>query len=78
MRKQGGAVGFYGLKNVDEFVAEVFTNPDFQAALRDISEERGEIDLDWLKEKDPEEAREWLVKLRGVGPKTAAIVMVFA
>lgn len=52
--------------------------PNIQAALRDISEERGEIDLDWLKEKNPEEAREWLVKLRGVGPKTAAIVMVFA
>ena len=34
VRKNGGAAGFYGLKNVDEFVAEVFTNPDFQAALR--------------------------------------------
>jgi len=52
--------------------------PNIQAALRDITEERGEIDLAWLKEKDPEEARKWLVKLRGVGPKTAAIVMVFA
>ncbi len=51
--------------------------PNIQAALRDITEERGEIDLEWLKEKDPEEARNWLVKLRGVGPKTAAIVMVF-
>lgn len=52
--------------------------PNIQAALRDITEERGEIDLDWLKEKGPEEARNWLVRLRGVGPKTAAIVMVFA
>lgn len=52
--------------------------PNIQAALRGITEERGEIDLDWLKEKDPEEARDWLVKLRGVGPKTAAIVMVFS
>ena len=52
--------------------------PNIQAALRDITEERGKIDLDWLREKDPEEARKWLVKLRGVGPKTAAIVMVFA
>lgn len=34
VRKQGGAAGFYGLTNVDEFVAEVFTNPDFQNALR--------------------------------------------
>ena len=52
--------------------------PNIQAALRDITAERGEIDLDWLKDIDPEDAREWLVKLRGVGPKTAAIVMVFA
>ncbi len=52
--------------------------PNIQAALRDITAERGEIDLDWLKQKDPEEARRWLVNLRGVGPKTAAIVMVFA
>ena len=52
--------------------------PNIQAALRNITEERGKIDLDWLREKDPEEARKWLVKLRGVGPKTAAIVMVFA
>jgi len=52
--------------------------PNIQAALRDITAERGEIALDWLKDIDPEDAREWLVKLRGVGPKTAAIVMVFA
>lgn len=52
--------------------------PNIQAALRDITAERGEIDLSWLKEIDAEEARNWLVKLRGVGPKTAAIVMVFA
>ena len=37
VRKQPGAAGFYGTKNVDEFVAEVFTNPDFQAALRKMN-----------------------------------------
>ena len=52
--------------------------PNIQAALRDITAERGEIDLDWLKEMDLDEVRSWLVNLRGVGPKTAAIVMVFA
>ena len=52
--------------------------PNIQAALRDITEERGAIDLDWLKEIEVEETRKWLVNLRGVGPKTAAIVMVFA
>ena len=41
VRKNGGAAGFYGLKNVDEFVAEVFTNPDFQAALRTMSAPAG-------------------------------------
>ena len=52
--------------------------PNIQAALRDITAERGEIDLDWLRGTDAESARKWLVGLRGVGPKTAAIVMVFA
>ncbi|MEG0939725.1 hypothetical protein [Comamonas sp.] len=41
VRKQPGAAGFYGISdkqgNVDEFVAEVFTNPDFQKALRQMS-----------------------------------------
>lgn len=41
VRKQPGAAGFYGLKNVDEFVAEVFTNPDFQAALRKMNAPSG-------------------------------------
>jgi len=52
--------------------------PNIQAALRDITQARGEIDLDWLKELSTEEARAWLVSLKGVGPKTAAIVMVFS
>lgn len=41
VRKQKGVAGFYGTKNVDEFVAEVFTNPDFQAALRKIKAPTG-------------------------------------
>lgn len=52
--------------------------PNIQAALTAISEKNGAIDLDWLKDLDSEEARDWLVNLKGVGPKTAAIVMVFA
>ncbi|MFA5386807.1 MAG: PLxRFG domain-containing protein [Candidatus Paceibacterota bacterium] len=39
--KQKSLAGFYGIKNVDEFVAEVFTNPDFQQALRNISAPSG-------------------------------------
>lgn len=41
VRKQGGAAGFYGLKNVDEFVVEVFTNRDFQRALRNMNAPSG-------------------------------------
>jgi hypothetical protein len=41
VRKQKGAAGFYGTKNVDEFVAEAFTNPDFQTALRQMSAPAG-------------------------------------
>lgn len=52
--------------------------PAIQNALRAIFEERAEFDLDWLAEKTPAEARDWLLRLKGVGPKTAAIVMVFS
>ncbi|HSN94128.1 MAG TPA: endonuclease III [Anaerolineaceae bacterium] len=52
--------------------------PSIQNALRAIFEERAEFDLDWLAEKTPAEARDWLLGLKGVGPKTAAIVMVFS
>ena len=43
-----------------------------------ITEERGQIELDFLKLFSPQEATDWLVKLKGVGPKTAAIVLLFS
>ncbi|MGC9356850.1 MAG: endonuclease III domain-containing protein [Anaerolineae bacterium] len=52
--------------------------PRIQAALERITEERGEITLDFLKEMSLEEARSWLEGIKGVGPKTAAIVLLFA
>lgn len=52
--------------------------PRIQAALQTISEERGELTLDFLAEMSVEEARRWLTRLKGVGPKTAAIVLLFA
>ena len=52
--------------------------PNIQRALRQISEERGELDLSFLKEMPVEEARAWLTKFKGVGPKTAAIVLLFS
>jgi endonuclease-3 len=52
--------------------------PAIQNALRVITAEQGKIDLDFLKIKTSQEAAEWLVKLKGVGPKTAAIVLLFS
>lgn len=52
--------------------------PAIQNALRVISEERGEIELDFLTSQSSQEASDWLIKLKGVGPKTAAIVLLFS
>jgi len=51
--------------------------PRIQAALRRILEERGEFNLDFLADLPLEEAKRWLLSLKGVGPKTAAIVLLF-
>ena len=47
-------------------------------ALDYIAERRGRLELDFLREMSVDEAREWLMAIRGVGPKTAAIVLLFA
>jgi endonuclease-3 len=52
--------------------------PRIQSILTQISAERGSLDLDFLKELPREEARAWLGRFKGVGPKTAAIVMQFS
>ncbi len=52
--------------------------PRIQSILRQITEERGELNLDFLRGMPPDEARAWLIKFNGVGPKTAAIVMQFS
>ncbi len=52
--------------------------PRLQAALRAISERQGAISLDFLRDKPLAEARQWLLDLHGVGPKTAAIVLLFS
>jgi endonuclease-3 len=51
--------------------------PRIQQVLRQITEERGSLDLSFLKDLPLEEARAWLMKFNGVGPKTAAIVLCF-
>jgi endonuclease III len=52
--------------------------PRIQQVLREITAERGSLDLVFLKDLPLEEARAWLMKFKGVGPKTAAIVLLFS
>ena len=52
--------------------------PRLQQVLRDITTERGSLDLSFLADMPIEEARDWLTKFKGVGPKTAAIVLCFS
>jgi len=52
--------------------------PRMQQVLRAITEERGSLHLDFLAGLPIEEARAWLTKFNGVGPKTAAIVLCFS
>jgi endonuclease-3 len=52
--------------------------PRIQQVLRSITEERGNLDLSFLGDLAVEEARAWLTRFNGVGPKTAAIVLCFS
>lgn len=52
--------------------------PRIQQVLKAITAERGDLDISFLKEYSVEEARAWLTKFNGVGPKTAAIVLCFS
>lgn len=51
--------------------------PRIQAALRRITEERGELNIDFLAKLPMREARAWLLSINGIGPKTASIVLLF-
>jgi endonuclease III len=52
--------------------------PRIQKALQEISSELGSLDISFLKDLPIKEARAWLMKFKGVGPKTAAIVLLFS
>jgi endonuclease III len=52
--------------------------PRIHAVLYTIKEARGRIELDFLSRMPAPEAAGWLRGLPGVGPKTAAIVLLFA
>jgi len=49
-----------------------------QEVLREITRLRGALELDFLQDLPLEEARSWLMQFKGVGPKTAAIVLLFS
>jgi endonuclease III len=52
--------------------------PRMQQVLREITAERGSLEIDFLRALPTDEARAWLLKFNGVGPKTAAIVLQFS
>ena len=49
-----------------------------KATLAEIKQRVGELDLSLLNDMELEAAKEWLTSLHGVGPKTAAIVLLFS
>lgn len=52
--------------------------PRIQAILREVHEREGGFDLRRLRELSDAEARDYLISLPGIGPKTAAVVLSFA
>ncbi len=69
----------------DEVVQTIYSSglanqkgPRIQAALRFIYQERGVIDLDFLNEMPLDVAQAWLTQIKGIGPKTAAIILLFS
>jgi endonuclease-3 len=52
--------------------------PRIQGVLSEITTQRGALNLDFLADLTPADARAWLLQFKGVGPKTAAIVLLFS
>ena len=52
--------------------------PRIKELLQRLSAERGSLDLDFLHGMELEEGRSYLLNLGGVGPKTAACVLLFS
>ena len=49
-----------------------------KAALQAIREARGDYSLEFLGEMAPLEARAWLTAIKGIGVKTASVVLLFS
>jgi endonuclease III len=52
--------------------------PRIQAILRQIRDQHGRIDLQFLKDMSDDDAHEYLLQFNGIGPKTANCVLLFA
>ena len=52
--------------------------PRIQMILREIRRQHGKINLEFLKSMDEQQAYDYLTKFKGVGPKTANCVQLFA
>ncbi len=52
--------------------------PRLQKIMREITEERGNLNLDFLRNLPVEEGAVWLNRFDGVGPKTTACVLLFS
>jgi endonuclease-3 len=48
-----------------------------QQLLREIKEDRSELDLSWMHNASAEECEKYMQRFHGVGPKTIACVLVF-
>jgi endonuclease-3 len=51
--------------------------PRIQAALQRILEEQGRFSLDFLSDLPLKQSKRWLTSLKGIGHKSAAIVLLF-
>ena len=52
--------------------------PRLQSIMRQITEERGNLNLDFLCDLPVQESAAWLNRFEGVGPKTTACVLLFS
>src|SRR5436305_9481271 len=52
--------------------------PRLQTIMRQITQERGNLNLDFLCDLPVEASAEWLNRFDGVGPKTTACVLLFS